>query len=426
MKYKKTTLPNGLRVITVPVESPAVTVMVLVETGSNYESKRENGLSHFLEHMCFKGTTNRHSALEITRELDGLGAENNAFTSHEMTGYWAKSEKKHFNKILEVVSDIYLNPTLPVPDLEKERGVILQEISMYEDLPQRKVWEELTTLLYGDTPAGRPVVGIPTNIKRLTREEFINYRKAHYVAGKTIVIVSGDIPEKKSLIEVKKHFKNIVAGKKVSKLTVKEEQKFPALGIHKKKTDQTHMVMAFRTFRATDKRTSVLQVIASILGQGMSSRLFQKLREDMAACYYIRASVEEASDHGSISLATGVEAKRVEEVMKAILEECKKMKETLVPKEELNKAKEHYIGQLYLNLETTDSLAEFYAEQEISTHSLKTPGELESNIRKVGARDVMRVAKAIFKDEGLNLAIVGNIKDSRKIKKVLSLENINE
>src|SRR3989338_1808093 len=129
MKYKKTTLPNGLRIITIPSKSPAVTVMVLVETGSNYESKVENGLSNFLEHMCFKGTTNRHTALEITMELDGLGAENNAFTSNEMTGYWAKVEKKQFNKSREVVSDIYLNPTIPAIELEKERSVILQEIS---------------------------------------------------------------------------------------------------------------------------------------------------------------------------------------------------------------------------------------------------------------------------------------------------------
>ena len=422
MKYKKTTLPNGLRIITIPSKSPAVTVMVLVETGSNYESKAENGLSHFLEHMCFKGTTNRHTALEITQELDGLGAENNAFTSHEMTGYWAKAEKKHFEKILEIVSDIYLNATLPAPELEKERGVILQEISMYEDMPQNKVWEELGTLLYGDTPAGRPVAGRPENIKRLTREEFANYRNTHYVAGKTIVVVSGDVSEKKIISEIKKQFKNIPTGKVSGKLSIKEDQKTPSLRIHHKKTDQTHMVMAFRSFKASDKRNIALQVLSNVLGRGMSSRLFQKLREEMGACYYVKSGLDGETDHGVFSIATGVEAKRVEEVIKALLEECEKLRDVLVPEEELNKAKEHFLGGLYMHLETTDSLAEFYAEQEITTKKPKTPMDIEKETRNVTAEEVRKVAKDIFKNENLNLAIVGNITSDKNLKKVLLLQ----
>src|SRR3990167_8165497 len=153
MNFKKTTLPNGLRIITVPTKgNPSVMVMVSVETGSNYETKAENGLSHFLEHMCFKGTAKRPKASDIAKELDNLGAENNAFTSNEWTSYYAKAAKKHFPKLIEVVSDLYLNPTVPAPELEKERGVILQELSMYEDQPQRKVEEVLMDLLYGNTP----------------------------------------------------------------------------------------------------------------------------------------------------------------------------------------------------------------------------------------------------------------------------------
>lgn len=171
MKYKKTVLPNGLRIITIPThENPAVTVMVLVETGSNYESKQENGLSHFLEHMMFKGTTRRPTSLDISRELDGLGAQSNAFTSNEMTGYFAKAERKHLPKLLDIISDMYLNPTLPLAELEKERGVILQEIAMYEDLPQSKVWDIFSTLVYGETPAGRTILGPAENIKRFKRE----------------------------------------------------------------------------------------------------------------------------------------------------------------------------------------------------------------------------------------------------------------
>ncbi|MDP2651254.1 MAG: pitrilysin family protein [bacterium] len=422
MKFKKTTLPNGLRVITVPVKgNPAVTVLVMVETGSNYESKAENGLSHFLEHMCFKGTSKRPDSLSISLELDNLGAENNAFTSNEMTGYWAKAEKKHYKKLLDVLSDMYLNPVFPSADLEKERGVILQEISMYEDLPQRKVWEVLDMLLYGDTPAGRTVLGPKENIKRFARKDFINYRNKHYVAGKTIVAVAGDVNEKEVVAEVKKYFKDIPKTKRINKAKVVEKQRFPGLKIHKKKTDQMHMVLAFRAFGAADRRVPALDVLTTLLGRGMSSRLFQKLRDELGACYYVRAAGQTLTDHGLLAISTGIEAKRAEEVVKVLIEEAKKLAQVPVSKEELNKAKEFHLGHLYMDLETSDSLAEFYAEQAVVDKKLKTPTEIEQEIRRVTAEEVRAVARELFRNDNLNLAVVGDIADSRKIKKVLKM-----
>ncbi|OHA89802.1 MAG: hypothetical protein A3C70_00920 [Candidatus Zambryskibacteria bacterium RIFCSPHIGHO2_02_FULL_43_14] len=423
MNFKKTTLSNGLRVITVPTKgNPSVMVLVIVETGSNYETKAQNGLSHFLEHMCFKGTTKRPKASLIAKELDNLGAQNNAFTSNELTGYYAKAALKHFPKLFEIISDLYLNPTLPAEDLEKERGVILQEISMYEDLPQRKVWEVLSRLMYGDTPAGRPIIGPRENIKNFTRQNFVDYRSRHYVASKTIVIVAGDVNEQTVLKETKKYFKYIPKDKKIPKPAVKEKQKSPRLLIHKKKTDQTHMVMAFHAYNAKDKRIPALIVLAEILGKGMSSRLFTKLRDEMGACYYVRAGHDEYTDHGTFTISTGVNVSRIKEVLKVLLEECDKLTKVLVSDKELQKSKEHNIGHLYMGLETTDSLAEFYAGQEVSTGKLKKPQELEKEIRKVTAKDVMRVAKDVFKDEKLNLAIVGDVPNHKTIKKILSLK----
>ncbi len=422
MKYKKTTLPNGLRVISVPTQgNPAVMVLVMVETGSNYETREQNGLSHFLEHMCFKGTTMRPKAKDISKELDSLGAQNNAFTGNEYTGYYAKAAKRHFTKLFEIISDLYLNPTLPAEDLEKERGVILEEIAMYEDLPQRYVWQVLEELLYGDTPAGRPIIGPRANIKKFGRQEFVDYRNAHYVAPKTIVVVAGDVSEQAVLAETKKHFKDIPKGKRLSKLPVKEKQSNPGLKIHKKKTDQCHMVMAFRTYGAKDKRSAATSILAEILGKGMSSRLFTRLRDDMGACYYVRAGHDQCTDHGVFTIATGINVSRTNEVVKVLLEECKKLATIPVQKEELDKAKEHHVGHLYMNLETTDSLAEFYAGEEVATGKLKTPQEIEAEIRKVSAQDLMKIAKKIFTNGNLNLAIVGNIKDDKKLKKVLVL-----
>lgn len=423
MNFKKTTLSNGLRVLTIPVkDNPAVMVLVVVETGSNYETKAENGLSHFLEHMCFKGTTKRSGESDVAKELDGLGAQNNAFTSNEFTGYYAKAAKKHFFKLFEIISDLYLNPTLPAQDLDKERGVILEEINMYEDLPQKKVWYVLSELMYGDVPAGRSILGPRENIKKFKRLDFVDYRSKHYVASKTIVVVAGDVSEQIVLKEVKKNFKNISGGKKLAKLAVREKQKSPKLLVHKKKTDQTHMVMSFRAYSAGDKRIPALSVLAEILGKGMSSRLFTKLRDEMGACYYVRAEHDEYTDHGIFTISTGVNVSRTEEVTKILLEECDKLSKIPVFNEELQKAKEHNIGHLYLDLETTDSIAEFYANQEVTAGKLKRPKELEKAIRKVTAEDVMKVAKDIFKNEKLNLAIVGDISDSKTIKKILSFK----
>ncbi|MEK7461498.1 MAG: pitrilysin family protein [Patescibacteria group bacterium] len=423
MNFKKKTLADGLRVITVPVkDNPAVMVLVMVETGSNYETKAENGLSHFLEHMCFKGTTNRPKVTDIAKELDNLGAQNNAFTSNEFTGYYAKAAKKHFSKLFEIVSDLYLNPTLPENDIEKERGVILEEINMYEDLPQRKVGYVLAELMYGDTPAGRSTLGPRENIKKFRRQDFVKYRNKHYVASKTTVIVAGDVSEQTVLQEVKKHFQNISKDRKLPKPAVKERQISPGLLVQKKKTDQTHMIMAFRAYSAKDKRIPSVILLAEILGQGMSSRLFNKLRDEMGACYYVRAEHDGGTDHGVLAIAVGVNVSRTEEVVKVILEECRTLSRVLVSDEELHKAKEHYIGHLYLNLETTDTMAEFYANQEITTGRPKIPQELEKVIRKVSAKDIIKVAKDIFRDNKLNLAIVGDGVNGRAVKKVLSFK----
>lgn len=421
MTYNKITLPNGLRIITVPTKgNPAATVLVMAETGSDYETKSENGLSHFLEHMCFKGTEKRANSLEINREFDSLGAGSNAVTNTEYTGYYAKAERKQWKKLLDIISDIYLNSTFPEKEFEKERGVIIQEINMYEDLPRSKVATLFPKLLYGDTPAGRSILGPKENIEKLPRESFIEYKKKHYVAEGTIVVVAGDIKETEIKKEVERLFKDISTGKKHKKEKVKEYQETPALLLETKKTDQTHMVLGVRAYNANDKRLATLSVLSGILGGGMSSRLWHKLREELGVCYYVRVDVDDYTDHGYFAVSTGVDTKRIQEVTKVILEECKRLTQELVSEEELQKTKDYLVGNFYLSLETTDALAFFYASQEILKRKIETPEEIEKKLRSVTAKDVMKVAKDIFKNEKLNLAIVGDIQDKTKIKKVLS------
>jgi len=192
MNFKKTILKNGLRVITVPMkDNPTATVLVLVEAGSKYETKKINGLSHFLEHMCFKGTTKRPKAIDISKELDALGSQYNAFTAQEYTGYYAKSDAKHFSRIFDVVSDIYLNSTFPNIEMQKEKGVIIEEINMYEDMPNRHVQDLIMKLLYGNQPAGWNIAGEKKNILKMKRDDFVNYKKAHYLPEATTIVISG-------------------------------------------------------------------------------------------------------------------------------------------------------------------------------------------------------------------------------------------
>src|SRR3989344_2332681 len=208
MRFSKKVLHNGLRVIIVPMkDNPTVTVLVLVEAGSKYEGKKNNGISHFLEHMCFKGTSKRPKAINISKELDALGSHYNAFTAQEYTGYYAKSDAKHFNKIFDIVSDIYLNSTFPEIEMEKEKGVIIEEINMYEDMPQRHVQDLIMKLLFGHQPAGWNVAGEKKNILNMRRDDFTSFKKKHYLPEASVIVVSGQVTEEEVMKEVNKVFR---------------------------------------------------------------------------------------------------------------------------------------------------------------------------------------------------------------------------
>jgi len=341
MKFTKKVLRNGLRVITVPMkDNPTATVLVLVEAGSKYETKKINGLSHFLEHMCFKGTIKRPKAIDISKELDALGSQYNAFTAQEYTGYYAKSDARHFSQIFDVISDIYLNSTFPDIEMQKEKGVIIEEINMYEDMPNRRVQDLMMQLLYGNQPAGWNIAGQKKNILNMKRDDFVKYKKMHYLPEATAIIVAGQITEKNVLKEVNKVFAKIPRGMKAKKLKTKEIQRKPEILVSFKKTDQTHFVLGVRSYDLFDKKNAVLSVLAGILGGGMSSRLFQKLREEMGVGYYVRAYNDAYTDHGFLQISAGVDNKRINEVIEAVLLECKKLKNQKISKEELNKVKE--------------------------------------------------------------------------------------
>lgn len=400
-------------------DTPTATVLVLVETGSKYETKDINGLSHFLEHMCFKGTKNRPQAIDISRELDSLGAQYNAFTSQEFTGYYAKAQAKKLPQLLDIIADMYLHPTLDQKEIEKERGVIIEEINMYEDLPQSHVHDLFSHLLYGDQPAGWEIAGPREVVRRLSRNDFVKYRDAHYVASSTIVMVAGNIDEKKVNAAVQKAFEKIPATKKGGKLAVKEKQSKPEMHIQQKKTDQMHLVIGVRSYNVFDKKLPALKVLASTLGGGMSSRLFQRMRDQMGVCYYVRAGSDELTDHGVFAVSAGVDKNRLVESLQAIIEECKKIADEPLSPAELRKIKDFMIGNMYLNLESSDSVAQYYGLQEVVRKEMRKPAENAKKIEAVTAAQVQAVAREIFQDKKLNLAIIGDVSDEAAVKKAL-------
>ncbi|MFA4999685.1 MAG: pitrilysin family protein [Parcubacteria group bacterium] len=403
-----------MRYIFVPEpQSLATTVLVLVSTGSEYEGKEINGISHFLEHLSFKGTKKRPKASLINNELDGLGAEHNAFTGNETTGYYAKAANKNFQKILDVVSDLYLNPLIQEEEMNKERGVIIEEINMFEDLPARKMWDDLFYLMYGDQPAGRCIAGTKEIIKKLSRNDIVAYRNLHYIASKTTVVVAGGLGMNPEAV-ITEYFAGIGSGKPVSKQKMVETQSTPQVFFRDKPTDQTHMAIGIKAFGLTDKRRYALSVLTDILGGSSSSRLYIKIREEMGAAYYMNGFPELLSDHGFLALGAGIDKKRVPQVTEAIVQELSKIREKQVNEEELNRAKEHLSGELVLQLETSDEVAGFYGAEEAVTGTVRTPEEILEGIKNVTAEDVMNVAKDIITNERINLSAIGDV--SEKVK----------
>ncbi len=420
--FKKTTLKNGLRIIIVPQKSTrAVTVLVLVATGSKYEEKKINGISHLLEHLLFKGTKKRPDKISIAEPLDRTGGIYNAFTGEEYTGYFAKVDSKHFNLALDIISDIYLNSKLDPKEIQREKGVIIEEINMYYDQPSSYVQTMWNKVLYGDQPAGRDIAGTKEGVLKISRQQLLNYMKTQYTASNTVVCIAGNISGNSQILKkVKKYFSQIKSKKTIKKSPVIEKQEKPECLLKNKGTDQTHLCLGVRGYNLFHPQRYAMELLALILGGMMSSRLFVKIRDEMGLAYYIKTSASFDSDTGCLVTQAGVDNKRIEKAISAILKEYKKISQE-VPAKELKKAKDNLKGKMSLFLETSDAKAAFYGIQEILERKILTTKEIYAKINKVSANDVLKVSRDIFQSQKLNLALIGPFKDKKKFEKLLKL-----
>ena len=421
MRFEKKTFSNGLRAIVAPMkDTQAVTLWVLFGTGSKYETKRLNGISHFLEHLFFKGTRSRPKPSQVNQELDRLGAQSNAFTSKEYTGYYVKAAAKHFDTALDIVSDILIEPLFKKEEIEKERGVILQEISMHEDDPRWQAAEIFEELLYGDTPAGRYTTGYPETVKNIKREDILHYKNSHYLTSNAVVVVAGNIDSSEAFRKVEKVFSKMPHGKKLEKNKVREHQRIPAVRFKKKDVDQTHLRLGVRAYDMYDERRYALNVLNTVIGGNWSSRLFMELREKLGLTYYVRSFVEEYTDAGYVMAAAGVPHATMPKVAKKIVDIFRAVRSRGVSEREIKFAKEYIRGQTALAFESSDEVAAFLASQELFYKKIMTPEEILAKIEWVRKGDIMRVARELFRPEKLNLAAIGPHEDGAPYKKILA------
>lgn len=420
--FYKTTFKNGMRVITVPLKDvQSVTVLVLVGTGSKYETKEISGLSHFLEHMMFKGTKKRPTSLQIAGELDRVGAEHNAFTGDERTGYWIKADFNHLDLALDIVSDILINSKFAPKEIERERGVIMEEINMYNDTPSRYVGVLFNKLLYGNQPAGWDIAGTKETIAALRRSDFVRYFQNQYVADNIIVVVAGRFDEKIISSKIEKYFSGVSVGEAKDKSEVVEIQSRPESLIFYKKTEQTHLCLGVRAFNVFDHRKYAIAVLSSILGGSMSSRLWTSVRDKKGLAYYVGSMVDNASDTGFLAVRAGVNNEKAKEAVSAILKEFRLIRQKMVTIDELEKAKDNFKGKMLLGLESSDDWAEFVGDQEISLKEILKPEEILNKINSVTREEVLEVAREIFKPEKLNLALIGPFKNSKEFGDLLKI-----
>ena len=408
MQYQKQQFTNGLRVIVAPMENTqAVTLLVLVGVGSKYETKKINGISHFLEHLFFKGTKSRPKPGQVHRDRDSIGAQHNAFTSKEVTSFWVKADARHFDLGLDVVSDILLEPLFKKEEIELERGVILQEIAMYEDIPQRKVLDLLEQVLYGDQPAGWDIAGSKEAVQRISRQDIVNYKNSHYTAPNIVVVAAGNINPPDAFKRIKAAFQRMPKKKPAGKKKVKDIQRIPKIKFAYKDSDQTHIAMAMRGYNMFDDKKYALNLMSVIFGGNTSSRLFMEIREKLGLAYYVGSEGVQYTDSGYLLAKAGIPHNALPKVMQKFIAMLEKLRQRGVNEKELKSAKDYIRGQMALSFESSDEVAMFYGEQELFYKKILQPEDILKKIEAVNKDDIMKVAQAVLQAPKTNFAVIG-------------------
>lgn len=407
-------LDNGFRILVFPIaNAKTATSLLMVKTGSRYESREENGLSHFLEHLFFKGSKKWPNALSLAQKLDSLGGEYNAFTSKEYTGYYAKVASNKLKLAIDVLADMLINPIFEEKEMEREKGVVIEEVKMYQDNPLMSIEDVFESCLFGDHPIGWDVIGTIKNIKSFNKEILLNYYLSQYGAKSMTLILSGAISSN-DLQKAQDIFKSLRVN------NWRDNKKFENLSsenmkIVNKKIDQINLSLGFSAWPIGHPLEKVGKLISLILGGSMSSRMFVNVRERKGLAYYIKTNYEQYFDAAYITTQAGVPKNKLSEAIFLIKKEYERLLEEKVSEKELRRVKDMAISRLKMRLESSDDLANWYGRQVLSRKKLINPQDYIKEFKKISSQEVFKASQMLFKQK-MYLALIGNISNKEKNK----------
>ena len=431
LKHLHSKLASGLQVIRVPMSGVgSVTVLALCNTGSRYETPIEEGIAHFFEHIVFKGTKNYPDAQILAGAIDAIGADFNAFTSKEYTGYYVKSASKHIKKSLDVVSDMLLCPLIKEEDIKREKNVIIEEINMYQDTPMRLVGTIFERMVFAGSGLSHDVLGSKETVSAIKRSHFLKFLKKWYSPGNMVLVIAGDsklIESEKTLDLVKEYFgkqyDERIEGRIDTSALVSKEARISETKLHieYKKTEQAHLVLGWPGLNRDDERRYALTLLDIVLGGNMSSRLFTEVREKRGLCYYVRSDTDYYHNTGIFGASAGVDPTRIEEAIEVIIDEFTSVANGTRPitLDELKTAKDYINGTMVLGLEDSRSVAQFFGLKQVLSDKISAPAEVLEKIGKVTLQEVNDLAKELIVKGQVRLAVIGPYKGKKKFAKLI-------
>jgi predicted Zn-dependent peptidase len=418
--FEKTVLPNGLRVLTAPMpQAKSVACFVMLAAGSRYETKETNGVAHFAEHMFFKGTERRPSARDIAGEIDSIGGEFNAFTGKEYTGYYVKCAAEHRDVALDVLVDMLRNSKFAPDEIEREKGVIVEEMNMYYDTPRDYLEGVYDDLLYGDQPLGWDIIGTKDTIRTATRDTFLQYIDTWYRAPRMVAGVAGAVGDD-ILERVGELLGDVPDGATGQPAPVRWEQDGPRVKVHTKQSDQAHVRLGVHSYPLEHPDRYALSLLATVLGGGMSSRLFSEVRERRGLAYYIYGYNQGYTDTGTLFAQGGVDINRIDEAVSTVVAEFARIAREAVSADEMEKARSFAKGRLVLSLEDPRGMILFGLRTEVLEGKTREPDEVLAGLDAVTVEDVQRVAQDVVREDRLNLAVIGPFDDAGRFEPLLS------
>jgi predicted Zn-dependent peptidase len=417
--FERQTLPNGLRLLTAPMpQAQSVSCFVMLAAGSRYETRETSGIAHFAEHMFFKGTERRPTARDIAGEVDAIGGEFNAFTSKEYTGYYVRCAAEHRDVALDVIVDMLRHSKFDPDEIDREKGVIVEEMNMYYDTPRDFIDGVYEELVYGDHPLGWDVIGRKETVRDAARETFLDYLGHWYKPSRMVVGVGGRIGDRlaERVAELLGDLEDAPTGAPLAALPPADGSR---VKLHTKQSDQAHICLGVRSRPLVDPDRYVLTVLSTVLGGGMSSRLFTEVRERRGLAYYVFATNHSYTDAGSLYTQAGVDIERIDDAVSTVAAELRKIAAESVPEDELRKAKSFSKGRFVLQIESPHGLITFGLRREVLEGLAPEPEEILDGIEAVTAEDVQRIAAELIEDGSLRLAVIGPFEDADRFEQLL-------